>query len=206
MSRWISCVRPPILPLTDSRSGPLGGRPRQHRVLGGDPAGPLAAQVRRDAVRRSSPRTGPRCRRSGSRHEPSAHFWTPSVKLIGRRSRRRAPVGADGWRPVADGHDGPLLSLGGIPQRIERIEVEVAQGDALGGGAALDARESAAELGVGRADRGLRLDPAAAGDVDEHEQQVAELLGRTRRRWRPRGARRPPRRPCRGRPSTVGQS
>ena len=30
--------------------GPLGGRPRQHRVLGGDPAGALAAQVRRDAV------------------------------------------------------------------------------------------------------------------------------------------------------------
>src|SRR5207342_2068846 len=29
---------------------PLGRRPREHRVLGGDPAGPLAPEVRRDAV------------------------------------------------------------------------------------------------------------------------------------------------------------
>ena len=112
-----------------------------------------------------------------TRHEPSAHFWTPSVKLTGRRSFGSAPVGPDGGWPVADGHAVPLLSLGSIPQRVERGEVEVAQGDPLGGCAPLHAREPSLELGIGGADGGLGLDPAPARDVDQHEQQVAELLG-----------------------------
>ena len=113
-----------------------------------------------------------------TRHEPSAHFWTPSWKLMGRRSRGPRPSAADARWSVADGHvRRPLLGLGRVPQLVERREVEVAQRDALGRRLALDAGEAAAELGVGGAERGLGLDPLLARDVDEHEQQVAELLG-----------------------------
>ena len=47
----LDLVRPAADPaLRRFAVGALGGRPRQHRVLGRHPAGALAAQVRRDAV------------------------------------------------------------------------------------------------------------------------------------------------------------
>ena len=58
---------------------------------------------------------------------------------------------------------GSLLGLGSIPQLVELLEVEVAQGDAALGAPPLDAAEPAPELVVGGPQRGLRLDAAACG-------------------------------------------
>ena len=48
--RWISCVRPPCLPLRGLAAHARVGRARQHAVLGGDPAFALAAQEAGHAV------------------------------------------------------------------------------------------------------------------------------------------------------------
>ena len=50
MSRLISWVRPPMRPLTRLAVGAGVGRARQHRVLGGDPAGALALEPARHAL------------------------------------------------------------------------------------------------------------------------------------------------------------
>ena len=50
ISRWISCVRPDCLPARRLAPVPRRGRPRQHAVLGGDPAEPGLAQERRHAL------------------------------------------------------------------------------------------------------------------------------------------------------------
>ena len=50
MRRLISCVRPPILPRTDSRSPRVLVARGQHRVLGGDPALAAALAPARDAL------------------------------------------------------------------------------------------------------------------------------------------------------------
>ena len=178
----LDLVRPPADPALGRLAvRALGGGPRQHRVLGRHPARALAAQVRRDAVgdRR-------RAQHLGVAELDEARALGPflDAELEADRAQvaRPAAVGADAGRSIADGHVvDPLLRLGGIPQLVERREVEVAQGDAALGGLALHAAEPSPELGVGGADGGLRLDAALARDVDEHEQQVAELLGPGRR-------------------------
>ena len=48
--RWISCVRPPISPRARLALAAFGPGPRQHRVLGGDPAASLAPHPARDAI------------------------------------------------------------------------------------------------------------------------------------------------------------
>ena len=172
----LDLVRPPADPaLRGLAVGALGGGPRQHRVLGGDPAGALAAEMRRDAVddRR-------RAQDLGVADLDAARALGPLLDAEREADRTQvagaAAVGSD-RRPVADGHVVALLSLGGIPQRVERREVEVAQGDAPGGGLPFHAAEPAPELGVRGAHGGLGLDAPLAGHVDQHEQQVAELLG-----------------------------
>ena len=50
MSREISWVRPPIRPLTDSRSERVFVDARQHRVLRRDPAGALSLEPARHAL------------------------------------------------------------------------------------------------------------------------------------------------------------
>ena len=155
----------------------LGGGPRQHRVLGRHPARALAAQVRRHAV---GDRRGAQDLRVAEPDEarPLGPLLDAELEADRAQVARAAPVGAGAGRAVADGHDAdPLFRLGGIPQLIEGGEVEVAQGDPAVRRLALHAGEPSPELGVGGAEGGLGLDAALAGDVDEHEQQVAELLG-----------------------------
>ena len=66
--------------------------------------------------------------------------------------------------------------LGLVPQRVERLEVEVAQRDASLGGQPLDLAEPSTELVVAGPQRGLGLDAMPAADVHEDHQEVAELF------------------------------
>ena len=68
-----------------------------------------------------------------------------------------------------------LLGLRSVPEFVKRVEVEVTQRDALFRRLALDAAEPAPELVVGRGAQ-LRTDAVPSGDIDEYEQEVAELL------------------------------
>src|ERR1700675_799096 len=85
MSRWISCVRPPILPLTDSRSvrsAVARGSIEYSAVTQPVPLPRRWGGTRSTIVAAHRTSVSP----TRIRHEPSAHFWTPSVNVTGRRS------------------------------------------------------------------------------------------------------------------------
>ncbi len=90
MRRWISCVRPPIRPLADSRSvrsAVARGSIEYSAVTQPVPLPRRCGGTRSAMVAAHSTRVSPNC----TMHEPSAHFWTPSSKLMGRRSRGARP-------------------------------------------------------------------------------------------------------------------
>ena len=95
--------------------GALGGGARQHRVLGGDPARALAAEMRRDAVgdRRRAQDLGVAHPDAGTSPRPIS--GRRAVKLIGRRSRGPRPSDADlpGRLPMVIVV--ALLGLGRVP-------------------------------------------------------------------------------------------
>ena len=99
------------------------------------------------------------------------------MNVSGRRSSRSAPVGADGGWPVADGHAFLSSALAASHSASSASKSRSRRATPRAAAPPLDAREPPPELGVGGADGGLGLDPAAARDVDQHEQQVTELLG-----------------------------
>ena len=90
ISRWISCVRPPILPRADSRSlRSLVARGSIEYSAVTQPV-PLPRRwggTRSAMVAAHSTSVSPTL----MTHEPSAHFWTSSVKLTGRISRGPRP-------------------------------------------------------------------------------------------------------------------
>ena len=183
---------------------PLGGGARQHGVLGGDPAAALAPQMRRDAVldrRRAEDlrvadadpagALGPLLDVERHRHGPQL------VRPAPRRAQGRARFPIVMRAHLLRVHSGPPARLRRVPQLVELREGEVAEGDAALGRQALHDPEPAAELLVGRPERGLGLHAVAAGQVDDHHEQVAQLLRAVRPSPRPRPARRAPRAPCR---------
>ena len=98
-----------------------------------------------------------------------------------------------------------LLGLGSIPQRVERVEVEVAQGDAPLGRLPLDAARTGA--GTWRWPRAARPRPrspcrrATLTSTNSRSPNSSARLGVVGAR--PRAARPAPRRPCRATPSIV---
>ena len=208
MRRWISWVRPPIRPFARLALGPLGRGPRQHRVLGGDPAGALAAEVRRDAVldRR-------RAQDLGVAEPDEARALGPLLDAERERHRPElvaaAAVGADvgGRLPIVIGRLLPWSRAGRRVSSAFAASHSASSASKSGRAARRRARPPGARRartggGTCRCRRGAPPRPRsrAAGEVDEDEQQVAELLGLLRRRRRRRAARRAPRGPCRGRP------
>src|SRR6185436_9907397 len=87
----LDLVRPPAETALDRLAiRPLGGRAREHRVLGRHPASALPPEVRgtrSPIVAAHSTSVSP----ARMRHDPSAHFWTPRVMLTARRSPGRRP-------------------------------------------------------------------------------------------------------------------
>ena len=71
----------------------------------------------------------------------------------------------------------PLAGLGGVPATIELLEAQGAEVAAFGFDSAFNLAEAGGELLGGGAHRGLGVDALVAGDVDQREQEVAELLG-----------------------------
>ena len=117
MRRWISWVRPDCLPLAASRPDALGRRPRQQRVLGGDPALAAAAHPRRHAVfdRRRAQHLGLAHRHqhrpvgelgevADERHRPQLVDVAPVGARAGigaRSASQRVPAAHGGLRPPA---------------------------------------------------------------------------------------------------------
>jgi hydroxypyruvate reductase len=71
---------------------------------------------------------------------------------------------------------GSLFDLRSIPQIVEGLEIEVADGDAALPDHALDPPEAVPELLVRGAERALGLDAELPPDVGDDQQQVAEFL------------------------------
>ena len=111
------------------------------------------------------------------RHEPSAHFWTPSVKLTGRRSF--------GPRPSARTVGGRLpMVMTSSPQPWRHPTAHRARRSRGRAGRRPGPRRPRSTLANRRRNLAFAArmaasasTPAPAGDVDQHEQQVAELLG-----------------------------
>src|SRR5260370_30719222 len=70
-----------------------------------------------------------------------------------------------------------LRRLGGVPQRVHLGQRRLPRGLAARGERALDRGEAALELGVGRAQRRLRIGAEMAGEIDDREQEIADLFG-----------------------------
>src|SRR5437870_4401845 len=70
-----------------------------------------------------------------------------------------------------------LRRLGGVPQRVHLGQSRLPRGLATRGECALDRGEAALELGVGRAQRRLRIGAEMPGEIDDREQQIADLFG-----------------------------
>ena len=100
MSRWISCVRPPIRPLADSRwvrSAVARGSIEYSAVTQPVPLPRKCGGVRSSIVAAHRTSVSP----TRMRHEPSAHFWTPRVRLTGRSWSGRRPSARTGdWLPI----------------------------------------------------------------------------------------------------------
>ena len=163
----------------------LGRGAGQHRVLGGDPAGALAPQVRRDAVLDGR----------GAQHvraaDPDDHGRGGpllDVQLDGHRPHlgRRSSIVPEP-DPTTDAHLVPsccgllipsrrFLAFDVLPQLIERVEPQRLELQVPLPGQSLDTREPARELATRRPQRGLGVDAQLARHVDEHEHQVTVLL------------------------------
>ena len=216
--RWISWVRPPILPAVASRcvrSAVERGSIEYSAVT--QPL-PLPAQVRRDPVldrgRAEDLRVadadpagalGPLLDAERHRHRPQL------VRPAPRRAQGRArfpiviaaPPRGPFWPPARRRRQ---LGLRRVPQLVELGEREVAQGDGALGRQPLHDPEAAAELLVGGPQRGLRLHVVVAGQVDDDHEQVAELLGAGGRTLGGGELGRAPPPPWPRIPSTLGQS
>ena len=78
------------------------------------------------------------------------------------------------FRPSARGFR--LLALHPLPERFQLLDRAFARSAARGGEQRLEPAEAPLELGVGAAERGLRLDPELPGEVDAGEEQIADLV------------------------------
>src|SRR5690606_30401275 len=69
-----------------------------------------------------------------------------------------------------------LARLDRLPQRLECLEVEIRDGMTLFRRALLQFPEACFEFPVGRTQGGFRIKSQMAGQVDQREQEVSELL------------------------------
>ena len=178
----LDLVRPAAdLALRGLALGALGGRARQHLVGAGDPARALAAEVRRDAVldRRGAQHLGvaeaDHARPLGPLLDPERDLDRPQVR---GGAAVRAYV-AD-RRPVPDAHalaSPRSAALAASQSASSSSNDRSRSATSARRGRLLHVPEPAAELLVGGAQRALDLDAGLAADVDQHEQQVAQLLG-----------------------------
>ena len=119
-------------------------------------------------------------------HDPSAHFWTPSVISIGRRSRgappavRRRSACADARRPVADAHvlASPRSAALAASQSASSSSNDRSRNATSRAAADCSTcRNRPRNFSLAARSAALHLDPGLAADVDQDEQQVAQLLG-----------------------------
>ena len=124
---------------------------------------------------------------SGAAEGKAPQFPQNAIRPKPAIRRRGGPLPLSGGVSSA----APSLALFGFdPERLHLVEVGAFRLTAVFREAMFDMGEAPLELGVGRAQRRLRIDVEMTGEIDRGEQQIADLL---RQRLGRAAARSPPR-------------
>ena len=75
------------------------------------------------------------------------------------------------------------MLLGRVPESLHRLQAGLFESSPLGRQTFLDEAEPSPELAIRACEGGLWVDPQLAPQIDEREEEVAQLLGEIGLRW-----------------------